>query len=468
MFACLAGLTLTLSAHAQVVTTTANDGQLVMEDIPAIPQSVVADLNRYQNVRSAAFQEWTADGKGIYVSTRFGDVDQLHRVDFPGGARHQLTFFDEPVSGLSRQPQGSRLIFAMDAGGSEFDQLFSLDPDRGSDAAMLTDGQSRNGAVVWDREGQRIAYQSTRRNGSSNDVWMMQVDNPETAEVVLESPDGTYWSASDFSPDNSKLLIINYVGNADSRIHLLDLASGSLRRLAGDPDNPSSNFPFAFDHEGKGFWYITDRNGDFQQLAWQALEQGAEPVIVTADIPWNVEGGDMSDDRLRGAFTVNQGGLSKLYLLDGRTREFKAVDGLPTGVVGGVTFSPDASQLGLTLNTASTPSDSFVLALADNPLQHGALTRWTFSEVGGLDTDSFIEPTLVEFPTFDSGSGGPDHISSWLYQPEGAGPYPVVISIHGGPESQSRPSFSSTYQQWLQKLGVAVLVPNVRGSAGYG
>jgi dipeptidyl aminopeptidase/acylaminoacyl peptidase len=133
-----------------------------------------------------------------------------------------------------------------------------------------------------------------------------------------------------------------------------------------------------------------------------------------------------------------------------------------------VTFSPDASQLGLTLNTARTPSDSFVLALADSPLQHSALTRWTFSEVGGLDTDSFIEPTLVEFPTFDSGSGGPDHISSWLYQPEGAGPFPVVISIHGGPESQSRPGFSSTYQQWLQKLGVAVLVPNVRGSAGYG
>ncbi|MEJ2384844.1 MAG: alpha/beta fold hydrolase [Xanthomonadales bacterium] len=122
----------------------------------------------------------------------------------------------------------------------------------------------------------------------------------------------------------------------------------------------------------------------------------------------------------------------------------------------------------MTLNTAKTPSDSFALTLAETPLGYGELTRWTWSEVGGLDTDRFIEPQLVHYPTFDSDTGGPERIPAWLYLPEGEGPHPVIIVIHGGPEGQARPSFSSTYQMWLQKLGAAVIRPNVRGSDGYG
>jgi dipeptidyl aminopeptidase/acylaminoacyl peptidase len=439
-----------------------------MQDIPEIPASIVSSLNRYQNVRSAGFLDWTEDGNGIFVSTRFGDVSQVHRVDHPGGARQQITFFDEPVGGLQRQPGGSKMIFTMDAGGSEFSQIFLLDPAGNDDAIMLTDGKSRNGSVVWDRSGDWIAYQSTRRNGASNDVWLMNVSNSETARMALASPDGTYWAASDFSPDNRKLLILNYVGNADSRIHLLDIETGELRLLAGDPDNPSSNFPFAFDREGTGFWYITDVKGDFRQLAWQSLKKGSKPVILTADIPWNVEGGTISDDRTRGVFSVNVDGMSQIYLFDMLSREFAPVSVIPTGLAFGMEFSPDGSKLGLSLNTSKTPSDSFVLELGESALEYDNLERWTYSEVGGLDTEGFIEPELVHYPTFDSASGGPKNIPAWVYKPAGKGPHPVIIAIHGGPESQSRPSFSSTYQMWLNKLGAAVIRPNVRGSAGYG
>jgi len=455
-------------ALADVARSEANSGNLVMEDIPAIPQSVVADLNRYQNVRSAGFQAWTQGGEGMFVTTRFGDVSQIHHVGHAGGARTQITFFEEPTGGVSRQPQGSKMIFTMDAGGSEFSQIFLLDPSGSDDALMLTDGESRNGAVVWDRRGEWIAYQSTRRNGASNDVWMMNINNPETAGTVYESPDGTWWGPSDFSPDNQQLLILNYVGNADSRIHLLDLESGNMRMVAGNPENPSSNFPLAFDREGTGFYYITDVSGDFKQLAWQSFEENAAPIFVTADIPWNIEGGAVSEDRSRAAFTVNQSGFSKLYLLDMASRDYKAVDSIPTGLVGAMEFSPDGTKLGMTLNTSQTPSDSFVLNLGEGALEYGDLTRWTYSEVGGLDTATFVQPELVSYPTFDSDSGGPESIPAWIYKPGGEGPFPVIIAIHGGPESQSRPSFSSTYQMWLQKLGAVVIRPNVRGSDGYG
>jgi dipeptidyl aminopeptidase/acylaminoacyl peptidase len=170
-----------------------------------------------------------------------------------------------------------------------------------------------------------------------------------------------------------------------------------------------------------------------------------------------------SDDRRRGAFVVNEEGRSRVYLLDPATRRYAPVAGLPTGLADGLEFSPDGRRLAMTLNTSKTPSDAFVLDLGASPLEHGALARWTFSEVGGLDTSTFIEPELVRYQSFDGLS-----VPAWVYKPAGKGPFPVVISIHGGPEAQARPGFTSTYQMWLQKLGVAVVVPNVRGSDGYG
>lgn len=463
----LASLSLTQAFADTPATRTVNNGNLVLEGIPDIPADIVDNLNRYQNVRSASFQDWTEDGKGIYISTRFADVSQIHRVDMPGGARHQITFYDEPIGSVTRQPGGSDIIFTRDAGGSEFSQIFLLDPVDGA-TTMLSDGESRNGSTTWGREGRRIAFTSTRRNGAANDVWMMETADPSSAKVILESPDGSSWSAAEFSTTGNKLLISNYVSVADSRVNLLDLDSGALSLLAGGEDNASANFPVAFDDGGGGFWFITDQGSEFRQLAWQATAAGSRPEIMTADLPWDVGGGAISHDRERLAFTTNENGMSRVYLMDTATREYRAVDNIPTGLAYGLTFSPDDSKLAMTLNTATTPSDTFVLALGRGPLEYGSLTRWTESEVGGLDTSTFRSPELVSYPTFDKVDGNPRQIPAWLYKPPGDGPFPVVISIHGGPEGQTRPGFSSTYQMWLARLGVAVVLPNVRGSSGYG
>lgn len=450
-----------------VDSTTLNDGNLVLEDIPAIPQEVVDDLNRFQNVRSASVIDWTADGKSLYISTRFAEVEQIHRVDMPGGARHQLTFFDEPVGGVERQPNSSLLTFTQDAGGSEFAQIFTLDPATGN-ARMLTDGESRNGAIEWNRDGTRLAYLSTRRNGASNDLWMMDAGDPASAQVVLESPDGTWWGPSEFTSSGRKLLVLNYVSIADSRIHLLDFDSGERTLLAGGAEQPSVNYVMAMDENDTGMWMLTNRGGEFTQLAWQSFASGSQPEIVTADIPWDVDGGAISNDRRRMIFFVNENGRSALYLMDTRTLKYKRLENLPVGVVYGMEFSPDDSRVALTVNSPTAPGDVYVMELGRKPLDSGALTRWTYSEVGGLDTSQFRAPELVSYPTFDKVDGKAREIPAWVYKPAGNGPHPVVISIHGGPEGQSRPYFSSTYQMWLAKLGVAVVVPNVRGSSGYG
>ena len=147
----------------------ANDGNVVLEGgIPEIPDRLVERMNPYQNIRAAVFEDWTADGSGVYVVTRFGEVDQLHLVAMPGGARRQLTFFPEPSRTFRRQPGGSLLAFCMDEGGTELYQVHLFDPATG-ESRRLTDGASRNAGPLWSRDGRRIAFLSTRRNGRSND-----------------------------------------------------------------------------------------------------------------------------------------------------------------------------------------------------------------------------------------------------------------------------------------------------------
>ena len=450
---------------ADVTQTFANDGKLVMEGVPPIPAEIVDALNRYQNVRSASFRAWTEDGSGIYVSTRFGDVSQLHRVDMPGGARHQLTFSKEPLGRISSQLQGPNLIVSRDTGGSEFSQLFLLDPSSGRET-LISDGESLNSAATWDRDGRRIAFHSTRRNGASNDLWLMDPEDPDSAKIILEAQDGSRWGPAEFSASGSRLLASNYIGIADSRVHLVDLDSGEHTLLAGG--NATSNYPLAFDDAGDGFWLISSQGGEFDRLAWQSLQPGARAEIITGDIPWNISGATISHDRHRIAFSVNEHGRTSVYLLDTKTRAYKKVENIPLGVGFGLSFSPDDDRLAITLNTPTTPSDTFVLELGQAPLDHGSLVRWTYSEVGGLDTSSFREPELISYPTFDSVDGKAREIPAWLYKPAGNGPFPVVVSIHGGPESQARPFFSATLQLWMNKLGVAIIVPNVRGSNGYG
>ena len=442
-------------------TRTLNNGQLVLKHIPDIPQAVSDTLIRYQNTRSAPFEAFANNGEAVFISTRFGDVSQIHRVEQAGGARKQLTFFEEPIGGVARQPGSDSLAFTMDSGGNEYAQIFMLDTQTGSHT-MLTDGESRNGAMVWSEDGKWLAFQSTKRNGASNDIWMMSPDAPDKARMVLESHDGSWWGPSDFSHNAQQLLVQQYVSASDSRVFIQPVEGGEKTLLAGSAESPSVNFALEFDKSGDGVFMITNQQSEFRQLAHMDIAS-KEMTVITADIPWNLSSFTISRDGTRAAFTVNEDGLDVLYMLDPASMKYKKVDALPVGLIGGLEIGPDNKQLAMTLNTSQTPSDTFILALKDQPLETGELTRWTFSEVGGLDTSTFVEPELVRYPSFDN-----RNIPAFVYKPQSDKPAPVVIYIHGGPEGQFRPSFISTFQGWVKELDIAVIAPNVRGSSGYG
>lgn len=440
---------------------TANDGKVVLSEIPEIPPEISERLRPYQNTRFATHVDFTADGEGIFISTRFANVPQLHRVDRPGGMRRQLTFGSEPIREAWRRPGSNQLLYSMDVGGGEFFQLFLFDPDTG-EARMLTDGKSRNTNPKWSDDGTQLAFTSTRRDGRANDIWIQAVDADEEPELALQAPDGSAWVAVDWHPHERKLLVEQYVSITDSRLHLLDLSSGALEQIVGGEGDEVSYTAVGFDAEGAGLFLITDEEGEFGRLAYTPIA-APEVRIITAEIDWSVEFTALTRDRMRLAFTTNENGASRLYLMDTRTRRFAPVEQLPLGVIFGLAFSPNGRRLGFSLDSGVSPADAHTVELTDEPLEAGDLRRWTFSEVGGLNPNSFVAPRPIHFRSFDD-----REIPAFLYQPEDKGPHPVIINIHGGPEGQSRPLFSGVFQSWIKELGAAVIDPNVRGSAGYG
>jgi dipeptidyl aminopeptidase/acylaminoacyl peptidase len=452
---------------AQVQRWTANDGQLILEDIPPIPESLPSVLSRYQNIRSASFTSWSKDSKSIFIKTSLGPVTQLHRVDTPGGARYQVTFGDEPVGEVQLQPNNNRLALTLDQGGDEFDQIYLIDPTNGQ-MRMLSDGKALNNRMVWDRQGRRLAFRSTRRNGRSSDIWIQKPATSDPATLLLPTEDGTLWKPVDFSRDGKRLLVQQFVSVADSRIYVKELPNGELRQLAGSAENPSSNIATGFGHQDKSVFFVSNHHGGAAELAQVSLDELPVTTYVPSAVNWDITQFVLSPDRKHGAFVANESGISRLYLFDPLRLNYKRVEKIPIGLITDLNFSPNSKKLGMTLNSARNPNEAFVLDLKRKPLSAGKLTRWTFSEVGGLSTAEFSEPIVFTFPSSVEGMEEQIPIPAFAYLPKGEGPFPVIIHVHGGPENQYRPRFNSDFQMWIDQLGAAVIAPNIRGSLGYG
>jgi dipeptidyl aminopeptidase/acylaminoacyl peptidase len=264
------------------------------------------------------------------------------------------------------------------------------------------------------------------------------------------------WYPIDFGPDNERLLIGRYVSITDSQVWMLDLASGEASQI-NPADEPISYGGAMFHPDGESVLYTSNEDSEFRRLVRYDLESG-EKQVLTPEIDWNVESFDVTPNGRTIAFTVNEGGLSTLHIRRLRSGRERDAPDLPTGVVYGLSFDQEGDDLAFTLAQAAGPRDVYSWDLDDKELE-----RWTVSEMGGLDEDSFVEPDLVSYESFDG-----LEIPAFVYEPAGEGPHPVVIDIHGGPESQERPTFSSTIQYWVNELGLAVITPNVRGSSGYG
>jgi dipeptidyl aminopeptidase/acylaminoacyl peptidase len=436
-------------------------GNLILDNIPELPADPADRLDAYIGAREASPLGWTPRGQ-LLIATRFGDVEQLHVVERAGGARRQITFLREPITraAFSPDPNRSAYAFLKDAGGNESAQLYYQ--RLGEPAArLLTDGKSSNGGAVWSNTGREIAFFSTARDGVTYDI---DIVDPESGALprLAVAGDTAAWYPLDWSPDDRRLLVLKYVSIAEGYLYIVDLSSGQKREV--DPSAAKVGIAGAkFSRDGQGIYLISDRESEFAKLRYLNLFTG-EKQEISGPIQWDIDQLALCRDGHYLAYVSNEAGTSKLNVLDLRTHQDLNPPKLPSaGVIDSVGFDGDCNRLAFGFAAANQPRDAYVLDMASNHLD-----EWTMSEAGSMDASKFVTPRLTQFPTFDRLDGKPRQIPLYVYEPQSPGQHPVLVVLHGGPESQFRPRFDPWIQYVVKELGYAVVAPNVRGSTGYG
>lgn len=431
-------------------------GTLTLENVPETPLELREGLRRYQNARSAFFDDWLDDGS-MLISTRFGQTSQLHRVAGPGADRHQLTFFDEPIGGATAVPRSDdHFVFSKDTGGDEYHQLY-LAGLTGPEKAFTTAG-TRNQSLTFSRDGRRVAWAEVGKGDGNYTLRIADFSaatGPKPGGESIKLTGAT--SPVAFSPNGQALLLQRYISAAESKLYLWE--PGVPLQEINPTAEPVAYQGGDFAADGQSILVISNQGYEFLRLVEIDLASNRMTPVTPGDLVWDVETFALSDDGKLLAYGINEGGRSRVIVRELRSRKELPQPTLPVGVLTALKLSPDGKSLAIGLNTATAPADIWSW-----DLKRAELTRWTTSESGGLDPAALVEPEVVKFRSFDG-----LEVPAWAYRPRASkGRAPVIIDIHGGPEGQARPGFNSRIQYWAAELGAAVIVPNVRGSDGYG
>jgi dipeptidyl aminopeptidase/acylaminoacyl peptidase len=425
------------------------------DGVPPIPTRLADAVSRYGEFRSAALLAWHPFDRRILISTTFGNVPQVHEVAGPGSARTQLTFFRDGVTGgASYDPTGRFIVIRKDTGGGgEVMQLFKLDPATGA-TELISDGKSRYGEPAWSGKG-LIAYESTRRDGKNRDLYVVNPEQPSSERLIAEVQGS--WSVFDWSPDDSEVLAFETVSSGFGYLWRVNVASGTKTALM-ERDGAAVRVRDArYSADGRRVLALTDNGEELVRLWQRPLASGSWQPLTAAG--QTVEAFAQSPDGKHLAVVYDREASSALEIMQpsGASRR---VD-LPPGVVSRLAWRPRGQELGFVLASARTAGDVYTWR-AD---RGGVVERWTTSEVGGAVPASLPDAELVKWTSFDGRA-----ISGVLYRPPArfTGPRPVIVNIHGGPQERERPRFLGRSNYFRNELGIAIIYPNVRGSAGFG
>jgi dipeptidyl aminopeptidase/acylaminoacyl peptidase len=446
------------------------------EGLPPIPASIVQDLAPYASSRRALLLGWHPSRRQVLVTTAFdGNTFQIHSVAGPGMDRQQLTFFPTGAGisaagvvtgsvGAWYSPDGSYVLFTKDAtSGGEAMQLFRFDLATRK-TTLLTDGKSRNGLPVWSHRSGLIAFESTRRGGhggADRDLWVMDPTNTSSAKLVSEV-EGK-WSVADWSPDDSELLVVNAPAeNTRSSVWRVNVKSGQKTQVSPEGSPAVWRSP-VFSPDGRYVYVLTNRDSETLRLWRGELANGTwKPITAETD---DLESFGLSPDGRNIAAVFDSTTSSRVELIDANTFKVRWAPKLPAGQLMGRSplWRSDSSEVAFSLWSLRTFGDVFSVSA-----RTGAVERWTKSEFGAFDPESLPEPEIIRWKSFDGLT-----ISGVLYRPPArfTGPRPVVITIHGGPggpTSRERPRYQGRSAYLLNELGIALVMPNVRGSWGFG
>lgn len=405
-------------------------------------------IDRFLNTRSATSPVFSPDGRSVAFLSDITGVAQLWRVPVEGGWPEQLTFTGDRVMRALYAHQTNEIVFSMDNGGDERQQIYRLRD--GDVTAIAVDPDVMHSLGVISPDDRRVAYSGNQRNPAYFDVYTANLDGTDVRRVYEQ--DGSNF-VSDWSPDGTSLLIMRRTGSLDAELYLLDLASGEATHLTPHTA-PVAYEQAQFSPDSRSIYLITDQESEFNRAARMDLATRQVDFLTPDD--HDVDWLRLSPDGTRLAMVRNVDGYGRFHMLDLKSDESEGAPEIPPGVVMEPTWSPDSRSVSFVF---SGPRNNANIWLWN--MESRTCRQITHVAVGGIPEDVFVEPELVHVRTFDG-----REIPAFLYMPEAERP-PVVVSVHGGPEGQAQPLFSPVTQYFVNR-GYAVLTPNVRGSTGYG
>jgi len=424
-------------------------------------------IERYLNVRSAFGASMGPEGNRLCFRLNTTGTPQLWSLTGPGAWPEQHTFFDERVTFGSFSPERQELVFGKDVGGNERTQFHRLDLTDGTIQNLTQQPDAKHRWGGWSHDGDRFAFSSNRRDESVFDIYVQdRTAVGDDADLIYE---GEGWlTLAGWSPDDSQLLVTQAYSGFDQDLYVLDIETGELNHLTPHEGTVRYNAA-SWGPDGENVYLVTDRETDTLRLERLAVDTGEFGVVETKgrdhhrDDEWNVGGLAVDQESRRIVYGRNVEGYTEWT-----TGELAALDridpfadpNIPTGVSGGISFGPDGDRFAITVTSNTDNANIHVV-----DIQSGETERWTAAPTAGIPRNTFVDSELVHYPSFDD-----REIPAFFSLPEtdtGSGETPVIVDIHGGPESQRRPSFSGV-KQFLLSHGYAVFEPNVRGSSGYG
>lgn len=471
-------------------------------------------IQQYLNIRSATAPSLSPDGKRLAYLTNISGTSQVWMIDLPNGEPKQITNYDDNIGFVKFAPDGSGIIFGKARGGDENTQFFWMKPDGSGIKELTANAKVRHNFGDWSDDGAKIYYTSNKRDRTFFDVYSMNVTTGK--EELLFQQDGN----NDFaaaSRDGSKI-IISRDGtelSLDNNLYSIDVATGKETLITPHEGNALYR-DVHYLGDGKTVILSSNEDREFMTISRSGITkiEYSNPAKAKYDVmpintttAWDVENIEVSLRSDGMAYVVNREGFSELHLqkIEIETKGKPLVTNsnfktemitLPAqGIVSGLDFSNDGSKLAFSFASAKYNSDIWIY-----DLQTKQLTQVTKSSRSDIPQESFVEPQLIKYKTFDG-----REIPAWYYNPNFSNflpkgttfskainssqkqiskssqnlvgkskmisdlrpNVPVIVSVHGGPEGQERPGFNPLYQYYLSR-GYAILATNVRGSTGYG
>jgi dipeptidyl aminopeptidase/acylaminoacyl peptidase len=419
-------------------------------------------IEKLYMTRAVGGTTWSPDGKQIAFVTNISGRNNIWIVPAEGGWPVQLTASDQRQIQPAWSPDGRWIAYSSDYDGNEQWDMFVVSPQSGEVVNLTNTADIAEQSPTWSYDGKNLAYMVKPQTSPTYEIYVTNMltrrGRPLTSGTAKEL--GNYhplWSR------DGKFVVYTqaHANGADSNLFMVDVTSGKSINLTQHSGEHLYSAE-AISPDGKQVLITSNAGNGYDNVG--LLDIASKKIDWLTQDKWEISAGGFSPDGKVMTWTANIDGERAVFFYDTATKQAAPLP-LPKGVnsLGGseTAFTRDGARLLYYHNGPTAPNDAWVYDIASRQSR-----QLTHSLIGGINPTEMVEPSLIHYPSRD----GKWTISAFAYIPHNAprdGRRPLILFIHGGPQSQTVNSFNRIIQ-YLANQGYAVVAPNYRGSTGFG